>query len=359
MQTTPAQHRTVKGANRQTRLLVVDDSKMFRNALKRMVENEPAIQVVGEGKNGREALEMAGDLEPDVIVLDINMPIMDGLTALKHIMIRNPRPTVMFSTLTKAGAKVTFDALKFGAVDFIHKPSNMNGLDLDTQSRDMVRKVLLARSIRVGTLQYIKTRSIKDKPADNDTRPFERLVVATAGEGGYGALLKIIPKLTADLAVTFVAVLYESASNVEAFARYLDAHSCFRVKRAQNGDPLRRGFCYLVPGSEYATIQSRGNVLSLRVEPSPFPKRRGAGNMLMISAADTYKRQTLGLVLSGMGQDGSEGIREILRLGGAAIVQLPETCLADEQVQHALSENREANFYLLPDRDIPETISAM
>lgn len=358
------------------RLLIVDDSRLIRRAICSVFETDDTVQVAGEAENGAEALEMIPRVDPSVVTLDINMPVMDGLTALKHIMIKSPKPTVMFSTLTQEGADVTFDALKYGAIDFIPKPSSLHGADLEKQHRNIVRKVTLAAMVEIEGIRYLRPRPKSGSPmiifceecggkniihpgeakektvqcrACNDTIVLSNqktrdvrsidcnYIFAMGGcEGGYGALLKIIPQLPPDFPAAFLVVLYEESAYVDAFARYLADFSSFGVKRAMDGDPVNGGVCYLASGEEYTTINFINGRRCLRVAPAPFSTRRGSINMLMFSVAEAMKEHAVGVILSGSGNDGIEGLGEILRVGGVGIVQDPKTCLSREMASLAM-----------------------
>lgn len=318
------------------RLLIVDDSRLIRTAVRRLFETDGQVQVVGEAANGREALEVLPRLKPDVITLDINMPEMDGLSTLKHIMIKHPTPTVMFSALTREGATETFDALRFGAIDFMPKPSQSRGEDVAEQERLMLQKVKVAAGVETGAIRLLRT----SRPGQQISRPREMvpegIVVIGASEGGYGALLKIVPQLPPDLAAAYVAVQHADPEHVSSFADYLNTNSAVTVKRAMTGDAIQPGTCYLASGSDYTTLQNSGDCVTLQVNPSPFPERRGAINMLMLSVSEIMPHQAIGVVLTGKGTDAAEGTAEIRRVGGTVILQDPRTCLFQEMVQATL-----------------------
>ena len=317
--------------------LVVDDSKLIRKVLCRVFEESESVKVVGEAGNDKEALEMVHSLNPDVITLDVNMPVMDGLTALKHIMIKYPRPTVMVSSLTREGAAVTFDALKYGAIDFIHKPSKVKGKNLEEQYRDMIKKITLAAEVETDSIRLI--RSKKSKSAQKAGKQECKYVFAVgSAEGGYGSLLKIIPYLRPDLPVAFIIVIHAEPRYVDAFVRYLDANSLFNVKRATDGDPVEAGACYIAAGTEYISLNSAGNKNILHVVTSELSKRKGAVNFLMSSLARTIKGRSIGLILTGSGNDGINGMRAINKAGGGAIVQKPGSCLCREMPESIIDQ---------------------
>ena len=322
------------------RVLIVDDSAMMRKALAAIFDDEDFL-IVGNAANGVEALDLIPSVHPDVITLDVNMPVMDGLSALKRIMIQFPLPTVMVSAMTLDGATITFDALKYGAVDFIPKPSQITEEDQEKQSSLIREKVQLASKVAINSVRYIRT-GLQERQSVPLHSNLERTVCMVGAEGGYGALLKIVPQLTPELPAAFLVVLYAAPEHVDAFARYLDRHSRIPVKRAINGDKLQGGVCFLISGKEYATIEPSDSGLSLQLTPSSFPNRRGAADILMISLAEKFGTNALGIVLSGASTDGSDGLNELLHMGGEALIQSPETCLLKEMSEAAIGKCAEA-----------------
>jgi len=345
------------------KILIVDDSKLIRKAVSNIFKDQVNFQVVGEAGNGKEALELMPELNPDVVTLDINMPVMDGLTTLKHIMIKSPRPTVMLSSLTQEGSSVTFDALKYGAIDFIPKPSKTNGNSIGEQEQNIIKKVKLAAEVEIESVRYIRSvqyiRSVPNeksnkKPGGNECK---NIFVIGASEGGYGALLKIIPQIIPDFPAAFLVVIYADSKHVDAFADYLDSHSLIKVRRAKNGKEIKGGVCYLCSGEEYATVHSLGDKYNLQVNPSPFTGRRGSINMLMFSVAEVMGMRAAGVILSGTGDDGAEGLAEIIRAGGTAVVQDPKSCLYKKMARSAIEVNKHA--LVVPDTRIASTISEL
>lgn len=345
---------TVKASPKPIKLLVVDDSRLIRTAIKKIFAEDAQVKVVGEAGNGKEALAMIPKLQPEVITLDINMPEMDGLSTLKHIMIKHPTPTVMISSLTKEGATKTFDALRFGAINFIAKPSQSDGNGVRAQQQNILQKVKLAADVKMKNVRLFRTRRHPIVPPT--AVEIERCVVFGASEGGYSALLKIIPQLKPDWAATYVAVLYAAPAYIDAFANYLNDHCAINVKRAADGETLKGGTCYLAAGSEYITAVEVKQTLSLRVHPSPFPERRGAINMLMLSLSEIMSDHAVGIILSGQERDGAEGVAEIARVGGDVIIQAPQTCLFKEMAQTAIQQCESG--IILPDIYIADAIEA-
>ncbi|MFO8083185.1 MAG: chemotaxis protein CheB [Desulfobacterales bacterium] len=319
------------------KILVVDDSPIIRKAIRDILESSNKLRVASEAANGVEALRLIPRIDPDVVTMDINMPAMDGLTTLKHMMIRHPKPTVMISTLSREGASITFEALKFGAVDFIAKPSRRTGKQLEKHKEDIVRKVMMAARMKIGEIRYLRSPGGAHFNHEATKTPLNRVLTIGASEGGYSALLKIVPLLRPDIPAAVLVVLYTSEpAYVDAFVRYLDAHSFISVKRASNRERLMGGTCYMVSGNEYLTFENHNGKMFIRLNPAPFPNRRGAVNMMMMSAAEKFGPNAVGAVLSGAGDDGVEGLREILRQGGAGLVQDPVTCLCKDMALSVL-----------------------
>lgn len=339
------------------KLLVVDDSKIMRRFITELFAADRQIQIVGEAVDGVDALAKMPRLAPDVITLDVNMPGMDGLTTLKHLMIRNPKPTVMLSTLTQEGAKITFDALRYGAVDFIAKPNRLEGDELAAQAEELTTKIKLAAAVALDSVQYIRVSPHdKNRPSLKPDR-CERLVVIGAAEGGYGALLKIIPHLRADAPSAYLVIFYTAPPHLDAFIQYLNNYSGLPIRRAVDRAIIEPGVCYFGAGNEYITVTFDHHQFSLQVHRAPFASRRGSIDRLMFSVAETLKQQAAGVILSGAGEDGSEGLEEIQRMAGVALVQDPQSCLHKDMAVAALARCRPD--YLFSDAKIADVVNGL
>jgi two-component system, chemotaxis family, protein-glutamate methylesterase/glutaminase len=316
-----------RSSDRRIKVLIVDDSKFFRRVFRQILNTSPLIEIVGEAADGSQALAMIEQHNPDVVTMDVNMPVMDGIKALKHLMIKSPRPTVMFSTLTTEGAHETFDALRYGAIDFIPKPSRLSPNEIEAQQDAIVRKIKLAANVEIDRIKLVRTVAAPKGSHDDRTPAMDGVVILGASEGGYGTFLKIAPRLGPDLPCALIAVLYAEPAHVNAFVDYLESQSRIRVRRAKDGQLLEGGTLYFVCGTEYATVKKENHDIIFGIHTAPFPTRKGSIDMLMFSLAELMEEKTVGIVLSGSGRDGAEGIQEIHRLGGTPIVQAPKTCL--------------------------------
>ncbi len=343
---------------KKIKVLIVDDSKMMRKVIANVFKGDDSIEIVGEADNGKTALELLPQLCPDVVTLDVQMPVMDGIKTLKHMMIQAPTPTIMLSAYTREGAVITYDALRFGAVDFVAKPSNVDGLDLKEQAREIVRKVHLAAAVELEAVKYIRAAKKKSDAAQQaGPGTCETLVTIGSAEGGYGALLKILPLLRPELSAAYLVMLHVSPQHVDSFIDYLGTYCAIPVKRAQNHAPIDNGVCYLASGEEYLIVQKKEQTLLQHLSPAPFASRRGAIDMLMFSVAEAMKKNTIGVILSGMGSDGVEGLEEIIRVGGSAVLQDSASCLYKEMVQNASQGCPAAP--VVPDGEIAERIHRM
>lgn len=338
-------------------LFIVDDSKMMRKVIASIFKDDPFVQVVGEAENGEEALQLIPQLKPDVVTLDVEMPVMDGLTTIKHLMIQSPTPTVMLSSMTQDGAAVTFDALKYGAVDFVAKPSRNASVDLAEQTREIARKVHLASEVELDAVRYVRAVN-KDKQArfPSGTR-CEKIVAIGAAEGGYGAMLKILPHLSPEIPAAYLVMFYASSKHLDSFVEYMDRFSPLRIRRAANNIRLEAGVCYFASGEEYLTVHEREDGLILHLSAAPFATQRGSINMLFFSVAEVIRDDAVAVILSGVGEDGTEGMAEILRVGGAGIVQDPSGCLYRDMPWSVSAHCREAA--VLPDGEISDTINGI
>jgi two-component system chemotaxis response regulator CheB len=325
------------------RVLVVDDSAFMRKAISMMLESDPEIKVVGMARNGIEGVDFAKRLKPDVITLDIEMPQMDGLTALKHIMNDNPIPVMMVSSLTTDGASATLDALSLGAVDFIPKQLSFVALDIVKIKEELLKKIKhIARNkftlmSRVRTQTRVVSKPAKGKPTQSPPssaplactgRQDLSIIAIGTSTGGPPALQAIIPRLPKNLPVPVTVVQHMPPTFTKSLADRLDSLSQVRVKEAEQGEPLNSGTVYIAPGDHHLLIRSTGGrpKVVLTDEPSNH-LHKPAVDVMMRSVAESYGRRTLGVILTGMGSDGLEGLKVVRQKGGIILAQNEESCV--------------------------------
>lgn len=304
------------------KVLVVDDSVVMRKIITEILQKDPEIKVIGTARNGLEAVEMTKSMKPDVVTMDIEMPVMDGLTALQHIMNDSPRPVVMLSAVGKRQSEITLKSLERGAVDFIPKTGTSLSLDLETEADQICQKVKVAATIDVRP----RPRS-EEKPvitSDVKSTSGDWLVMIGASTGGPKALPEVMSRLPGDLPAAVLIVQHMPEGFTESFAERLNWISAIEVREAKEGDEIKKGVALLAPGNKHMEV--RGNRVHLQDGPK-IHFVRPAVDVLMKSGAPVYGPRTVGVVLTGMGYDGAEGMKEIKSNGGKTIVQNEQTCI--------------------------------
>lgn len=330
------------------KVLVVDDSGFFRRRVSEILSADSNIQVIGTATNGREAIDKALALKPDVITMDYEMPMMDGITAVRQIMQRCPTPVLMFSSLTHEGARVTLDALDAGAVDFL--PKNFEDI---SRNPDKVKQLLcekihtISRSNRrfsgnasepAPAMPAVRSHSTSAglASATPRTAPVQahapaprrksyRLVAIGTSTGGPVALQRVLTQLPANFPAPIVLIQHMPAAFTKAFAERLDKLCNIRVKEAEDGDLLRPGLALLAPGGKQMMVDGRGSVRIL-----PGDERlnyRPCVDVTFGSAAKAYGDKVLAVVLTGMGADGREGARMLKQSGSQVWAQDEASCV--------------------------------
>lgn len=337
------------------RLLIVDDSLFFRKALREVFEADSRIEVIGEASNGRQAVLRACELKPDLITMDVEMPIMDGISAVRQIMERCPVPILMLSALTKAGAEATLDALDAGAVDFFPK----NGSDpSDTLARSgrllcsKVRTIALRAQRQSVRRSASGERELKPRPARFTSRraapePAKSappssaqgvsepktgfvsrsgLVAIGASTGGPAAVPLVLSKLKSDFPVPIVIAQHMPGAFTGPFANRLNSSMAINVVEAVDGVALKPGTAYVIPGGYHGEVEGRPGAYTLRLlDPVTNEHYRPSVNRLLASVARTAGDDSLGVVLTGMGDDGADGAKELHKRGGQVWAQDQQT----------------------------------
>ncbi|RFA28528.1 chemotaxis response regulator protein-glutamate methylesterase [Alkalilimnicola ehrlichii] len=321
------------------RVLVVDDSGFFRRRIRTMLDADPTLEVIGEAGNGREAIEQTLRLKPDVVTMDIEMPEMDGIAAVKEIMRRRPTPILMFSSLTYEGAQATLDALDAGAVDFLPKRfADISG-DTDQVQRQLQRRIheVSGQAGRAGRLRQSEAPgrdTVTPEPRANVARaPAEitpprpsavvrsgryGLVVIGTSTGGPVALQKVLTQLPANYPLPVLLIQHMPESFTRAFAERLNELCQIQVKEAEDGDSLIPGRALLAPGGRHTGVEHKGGRLSVRIfeaEPGQFYKP--SVDIAFNDAARACPGKVLAVVLTGMGADGCEGARLLKQTGSS------------------------------------------
>ena len=308
------------------RVLVVDDSAFVRQALTRMLASDPGIEVVGTAGDGPDGLAKIKELRPDVVTLDVKMPRMDGLEALRRIMAEAPTPVLLLSSHTTEGADVTLRGLELGAVDFVDKSSVQGHMNLLALSEELRAKV---RALAGAPRNVLHPRPWPErKPArrrGRSARTAEVVVIGTS-TGGPPALQEIIPRLPERLASPVLVVQHMPVGFTRSLAERLDARSQIAVREAADGEPVRAGSVLIAPAGRHMKVRRRGPDVTVWLDDEPRSAlHRPSVDVLMASVARTFGEHVLGIVLTGMGSDGVEGLRAIRAAGGRTLAESEET----------------------------------
>jgi two-component system chemotaxis response regulator CheB len=309
------------------RVVIVDDSTFMRAVITRLLRRDGRFEVVGQAKDGKEGVDTVVRLRPNVVTMDVNMPVMDGVEAVRRIMSENPLPVVMVSAHTTEGARATMEALSAGAVDFVSKPSGEVSADLALVEQELTEKLILA-----STARPMKTPRSAAAPAPAAITPMvtwspegPRVVVIAASTGGPAALARVIPALPGTLDSCVVVVQHMPPQFTAALAQRLDSISALSVREAASGDRLRQGTAYIAPGGIHLVVDRGG---TLRTVDSPAVNAcKPSADVTMRAVAETMGFRTTGIVMTGMGRDGAEGLSAIRAAGGRTIAQDEESCV--------------------------------
>lgn len=343
------------------RVLVVDDSSFLRTTFSRFLTND-FTEVIGMASNGKEAVEKSKELKPDVITMDIEMPIMNGLEALSIIMKENPTPVIMISTLTMEGAEATIEALSLGAFDFIAKKpafSEVQGMKVEIiekvlkigrESQDKKKQNITLSSItsRINKFanksiitdtqktESFNTRAIKDKkyPSTFDIK----IVCLGISTGGPITLQHVIPYLPINFPVPILIVQHMPPMFTKSLANRLNSLSALNVFEANDGDKLIAGNVYIAPGGMQMRINRFGKIVVNNLKPID-EVYEPSFNVLLESAIQAYRKGVLGVIMTGMGADGTKFLTDLNKLGGYVIAQDPSTSIAYGMPSSAIKAN--------------------
>lgn len=363
-------------------VLVVDDSLVFRRFLRDIFDDCPDISIVGEARNGIEGLDFVLKTHPDVILLDVEMPLMDGMTALQHLMIHRPTPTIMFSSLTDEGTARCFDTMKNGAIDFVCKDFIFQEEKLLAHRQIVIEKVRKAANVKIFSREPVSTDfdstdaavdeeqrivfcedcghkeavsinlsqlskkkiicsrcgDMIELEANSQNRQNSFITVFGGGEGCFPNLLEIIPKLESEMSGAVIGVVHGNVEHVNAFSEYLDAISSMKVLRARDGVIIEGGHCYLASDKDYMNVKlHHGRPILQRIQKKN--PRTGPLDVLMASVSAIYKKKAAGVILSGENKDGGSGMNLLLKNEGAALILDPGSCLCKGMGKEIMDES--------------------
>lgn len=308
------------------KVMIVDDSSFIRQIFKRTIEKEDNITVIATARNGAEALEKLKEIKPDVITLDVEMPIKDGLDTLKEIMKEeNPIPTIMVSAVD---SKITvMKALELGAFDFIPKPDGSTNMSIDEIAKNLILKINSASQMKARPKFNIKPIKSSYKSKISKKRSTSKFPILAIGSssGGPKALKAIIPVLPENFPAAILIVQHMPAGFTNSFANRLNQESAVTVKEAEQGDLIKPGHALLAPGDYHMRVNKQGKI-DLDQSERKWSVRPCVDYM-MESTAKYYSDRIIGVILTGMGSDGAEGMKAIKDNGGYGIVEDESTAL--------------------------------
>lgn len=323
------------------KVLVVDDSSFFRRRITEFLSSDPRIEVIGQAVDGLDGVEKAKQLNPDVITMDIEMPKLDGISAVKKIRETKQTPILMFSTLTHDGAKATFEALDAGASDFLPKKFE----DIASEKSEAIktlcdRIVSIARKGTNANEAKIKIPAALKNVSTTGSSKGYQLAVIGASTGGPVAVEKVLKTLPADYSLPILLTQHMPGSFTRAFAERLDKICAINVKEAEDGDELQAGTAYIAPGGRQMCLKKNGrrNIISIEDDPAATIYKPSV-DVTFNSIAEEYSGRVLAIVLTGMGSDGCNGTRLLREKGATVWAQDEASCVVYGMPMAVVKEN--------------------
>jgi two-component system chemotaxis response regulator CheB len=324
-----------QGGPRKARVLIADDSALMRRTLSGIINGDPELEVIGTARDGEDALKKARELRPDVITMDINMPKCDGITALQFIVHEAICPVIMVSSLTQRGAVTTFEALELGAFDYVAKPEGTVSSDLSSVTLDLIAKLKCAA--RVGTFGKLHRRHqrretppvaipAKCHPVSNSFG--YKAVVIGISTGGPSTLTEVLPLLPPDLPAAVFLVQHMPTKFLPAFAERLNRNCEIRVVLAEAGMTVQPGTCYVAKGGcQLGLLRRLSGQIVLRTPSYPKTLFMPSVSEMMSSVHAVFGSETIGVLMTGIGDDGADIMVRIRQSGGHTIAESDETAV--------------------------------
>ena len=342
--------------NEKIKVLVVDDATFMVKAVSNILESDPMVEVIGTAKNGLQGLEKVKELRPDVITLDMDMPVMDGIRAIRHIMIEAPVPIVVLSSLYNDGS-ITFEALRLGVVDFVPKPSGAVSRDIHSASQKIIDRIKIATAVNIDNIRRVRLPKLDVEESLSERYGFQHLdyIIAIGTTlTGPNTFIRLLSSLSPQLPATTVIVMDIATQILDSFVRKFDEHTHWKIEIARNGVVMEQGTCYLASNENSVEIQTDENGAAiLKVsEASEQPL-----DLLFSSAATVFKQNTIGILLTGIGKDGAGGFAKIKEKAGTTIAQSTDTCVYPNLTQHAVEQG--TVDHLVEENEIVNQIEAI
>ncbi len=340
--------------DRPIKALIVDDALFMRKAITEILETDANLEIVGTARDGQDGLEKIKSLKPDVITLDIDMPRMDGLEAIRHIMIDSPVPVVVLSSLFSDGA-VTFEALRLGVVDFVPKPSGAISEDMDKSRRQIIDRVKIASNVNFDNIRRVRIQeplnTTGDVPGHADQPSLDFLITLGTSLSGPNTVIRLLTRLTPSLPAGIVVVQEIAPQILPAFVQKFNEHVPWEIQTAKDEQVIEQGVCYICSNEFALRIEhdQNGDACMRLDEAVDNPL-----NLFFDSAAAAFGQKTIGVMLTGVGDDGAEGFAKIKESGGVTIAQDMQCCVYPNLTQHAIEKGSVTT--IANERQLPHVI---
>lgn len=321
------------------KVLIVDDASFMVKAIREILESDPQIEVVGTAKNGLECLKKIKELRPDVVTLDVDMPVMDGIKTVRHIMIESPVPVVMLSSLSEHG-DITFEAIRLGVVDFLPKPSGAISHDIHDVRQQIIDRVKIATAITMDNIHRVKLNTPGGQSELYERYGYQALeYIVTIGTtlGGPNTVINLMSKLPTSLPATMVVIQEIAPKILPSFAKQFAEQTSWRVEAAEPGKVLEQGVCYMCSNEEPLTVVRNSDNEVCLAEGN---NKQQPINELFSSASSVFGANTIGVLLTGIGDDGTDGFSTIRENSGITIAQSTDTCVYPNLTQCAIETGK-------------------
>ncbi len=319
------------------RVLIVDDALFMRKAISEILQSDSRLNVVGTARDGLDGLEKIKTLNPHVVTLDIDMPRMDGLAAVRHLMIESPVPVVVLSSLFSDGA-VTFEALRLGVVDFVPKPSGGISEDMDKSRRQIIDRVKIASSVNFENIRRVRMLMEDPKQIQEPRRgrtALKHLITLGTSLSGPNTVIRLLTRLSPELPAAMVVVQEIAPQILPAFVKKFNEHVPWCVETARDGMLLEQGVCYICSNTQSLSIERNDSdqpcIRLHKAVEQPL-------NQLFISAAQVFRQNAIGVLLTGVGDDGADGFARIRDYNGNTIAQDTHCCVYPNLTQNAIEK---------------------
>jgi len=351
---------------KKIKVFMVDDSAVIRLALRKLLESDKDIEIIGYARNGKEALEQLKIHKPDVITLDVEMPVMNGIETLKEIItMPHPIPVIMVSSITKAGAQVTLEALNLGALDFVTKPSASSSLELERVKNDLISKVKGAAGVEPKHIATIAAQVLKENKTtvssklsisvDTFKKSKYKVVLIGISTGGPPALQEILPQFPKEFPLPIVVAQHMPPGFTKPMAERFDKLSPLNVNEAKDGDILKPGKIFIGKAGFHIKIKKRGSTAYLNITEEPKDTLYHPQIDIMFeTAAEVFGGDVIAVIMTGMGSDGTEGLKQLKMHNAFVIGQNKETSAIYGMPKVAYESG--VVDKILPLKQIPETI---